>query len=230
MIRESTIEKEGTNAVSMWLSYSFFLSYDEMRDFIDYLSPFYIIRTDIVLDEKDDGIVNSKEFLEVYKNYISDLSLHQGIDEKRVRKYFHAIWTVSLDIAYNIKLKCGRHILKIFRPALVLQHHKMSYNKESQKFFSMVFGKDLLSFGLNLSYPQLYQDPKDKTLHKVMLEDKFENTLLFNKAKEWIKKHTRPLTVVIDKKKCVQTIRIGKKSLEVLKNHPWFSTSKMELK
>lgn len=220
MIRVSTQSVEGQCPVSMWLSTALYLSAQEMQRFIESLGPFFILKTDTVIP-KNEGIIKSEDFLAAYKDYITALSLGEDIDEKSVKKYFQSVWTLNLDTVYSIDVDPDRHIIKLSKPSIILQHHKLHYSDDDQKFRSMVLGLDAFTFGIQISYPQLYQDPKTHELKKILLEGSFVNTDLYKKIKQWVKTNTRPISFLIENKKVTLPYRIGKEALAFVNHHPW---------
>jgi hypothetical protein len=218
MIRQSTLSVEGQCPVSMWLSTALFLSASEMSQFLEALGPFFILQTDVVLDISD-GIVDRQDFLKAYSEYVEDIKEGRSINEKKVKKYFQAVWTLSLDAVYSIKVPENRHIIKQVHPSIIVQHHKLHYSTDDHKFRSMVLGIDAFTFGIQISYPQLYQDPKSMELKKILLDNSFYNTELYKKIKMWIRSNTRPISFLINEKKWTIPQRIGKEALAFINNH-----------
>jgi hypothetical protein len=228
MIRQSTLNIEGQCPVSMWLSTALFLSASEMHQFLEALGPFFILQTDVVLDISD-GIVDRQDFLKAYGQYVEDIKEGRGINEKNVKKYFQAVWTLSLDAVYSIRVPENRHIIKQVHPSIIVQHHKLHYSTDDHQFRSMVLGIDAFSFGIQLSYPQLYQDPKSMELKKILLDRSFYNTELYKKIKIWIRSNTRPISFLIDEKKVTIPVRIGKEVVSILNNHPGLIKNQLEV-
>jgi hypothetical protein len=102
-----------------------------------------------------------------------------------------------------------------------MQHHKLHFSQDDHQFRSMVLGLEAFPFGIQLSYPQLYQEPKTHELKKVLLDPSFENTPLYKKIKQWIKTNTRPISFLVEDKKVTIPCRIGKEALLFVNNHPW---------
>lgn len=215
MIRESTLSQEGSCPQSMWLSQAFFLPPNEFKELIDLLLPFYMVKTDSVL-AAEEGLFNKEDFLKAYEHYFTAVTSNQPLNDDEVRFFFQCVWTISLDTLYRIKLSEEKHIIKLSMPSIMVQHHRLHYSKDDKTFRSMVFGKDTFPFGLQLSYPQLYQDPKSCNLEKVLLSDKFINSKLFTKARQWFRDKTRPMSVLLENKKVTIPVRISKSSSEYL--------------
>ncbi len=56
----------------------------------------------------------------------------------------------------------------------------------------MVLSRKSVTWGLQFSYPQLYQDPRTRQIFKVTDTPEFPNTALFSKLQKWIRSETLP--------------------------------------
>jgi hypothetical protein len=84
----------------------------------------------------------------------------------------------------------------------------------------MVLSPESISWGLQISYPQLYQDPKTRQIAKVTSVLEFSNTALFAKLLKWIRSATLPTPFEVKGVRINSSIRVGKKSLVWIKSHP----------
>jgi hypothetical protein len=105
------------------------------------------------------------------------------------------------------------------KPMLLLQPSHVKYEKEAGVFKPISFGSDLFSWGFQLSYPTLYQDPVTGKIEKVLEEKKFGNTLLFKSFQKWIRLHTKPTPFVVNNEKINVPIRLGKECFSWIEHH-----------
>lgn len=219
-LRRSTLAIEGSCPVSKWLQTALLLGSSEMRNLLNEIAPFFMLRIDAVLSKKE-GIIEHSEFLHAYDAYIQSIASGQEVDERLAKRFFQAAWTISLDCATSIEVPNDRHIIKLSRPAVIIQHHRLSFSAIDEKFRSMVFGVDTFPFGIQISYPQLFKDPKTQELEKILVLEKFVNTPLFRKIQKWVRSSTRPVTFLFGDKKTTIPVRIGKEALDFVNHHPW---------
>lgn len=211
-IRISTLKEEGNCPVSKWLSVPLLLSNAEMKQFLEEMGNFFMIRTDCVL-EKEKTLLPRTEFLAIYEAYVAALKENRPINEIDVKMALQTAWTLSLDVAYAIEVARDKHIVKLAKPAVMAQVHRLSYSHDDQQFRSQVFGTNSFPLGIYLSYPQLFQDPKTHQLENILHDPKFSNTPLFQNIQKWIRYHTKPLALETKK----LPIRVGKEVQEMAK-------------
>ncbi len=77
----------------------------------------------------------------------------------------------------------------------------------------MVQSSDSISWGVQFSYPQLFQDPHTRKVVKIADQDAFENTALFTSLMQWMRSHTLPTPFVVNGVRTNSSIRVGKRAL-----------------
>lgn len=218
-LRESTLQQEGVMRVSKYLSSQALLSPEEMEALMEALPRFHIVAGSGLV-EKGAGLIHSKDFLEIYRCYIQDLKEGKIPDEKKYRERFSDMWTVSTDFLYSIPVEGERCIIRSNRPVLQLQAHSLAYSTADGKFRPMVLGKGSVSWGIQFSYPQMYQDPTTGSLHKVVKGEEFPNTDLFKQLQRWLRAHSLPTPFVVQGTQTNVPMRIGKQCLSWINQHP----------
>jgi hypothetical protein len=204
---------------SKWLTSHVLLDESEMEKLLNDLGEIWMFPLGGVIPLDRESISHS-EFLEVYKGYVS--ALKQGVlpTEQLFRRCLTSAWTCSPTSLYSVPLPDGfNELIKIEKPVIQLQHHTLDYSLSDDKFRSMVFGPQTISWGIQFSYPQLYQDRSMETFHVVESEE-FPDTLLFKTLQRWIRAHTSPTPFLIGEKKVNSSIRLGKACFEWINRHP----------
>jgi hypothetical protein len=166
--------------------------------------------------------VTPKVFLEGYAQYIA--ALKEGLlpDEQPLRRLFSSVLTLSPDVLYAIPLEGGRQILRVARPAVQMQFHCLGYSLADHKFRPLAFGSQSIYWGLQFSYPQLYQDLKIHEVFTVTDSPDFPNTALFRHLQKWMRQHTIPTPFLVDGRKINVPMRLGKHCLPWINKHPQF--------
>ena len=101
-----------------------------------------------------------------------------------------------------------------------MQAHHFFFSPLDGKFHPMVLSNESISWGIQFSYPQLYQDPESRQIIKVSDGSVFPNTPLFSKLMKWMRSHTLPTPFLIEESRVNAPIRIGKSALTWIENHP----------
>jgi hypothetical protein len=81
----------------------------------------------------------------------------------------------------------------------------------------MSMGVKAIFWGIQISYPQIYQDPKSMELLKV---GESNNSELFALVRSWVRDATRPTPFVVSGMKTNVPIRLGKQCFSWIGAHP----------
>ena len=204
---------------SKWLSTPVLLDVEEMHALLEALGSVHIFLTGMVLP-RESGSVSKHEFLERYEDYISALKRGELPSEKNYRAWFSSVFTMTQESLYEVIIEQNRHIIKVDHPVIQLQSHLMDYSRIDGKFRSMVFGSDSILWGIQFSYPQLYRNPVSQQVEKVDDSPSFPNTKLFRSLQNWIRENTIPTPFIADDKLTNVPVRLGKKCLVWINQHP----------
>lgn len=205
--------------VSKWLKIQVLLDTEEMGKLLIDLGDIIIALTGCVCN-LDEGFILKESFLGCYKRYIDELKERQIPDESHFRSFFSATFTVALDHLYAVMVNDGKHIIRACKPVVQLQSHRMIYSPEDGKFRSMVFGLESIAWGIQFSYPQLYQDAATHDVMQVGVSSSFPNTILFRHLQKWMREHTVPTRFEIEGKRMTLPVRIGKSCMKWINRHP----------
>ena len=211
---------------SKWLQTQILIDSDEMSALFDYLNlgttvsglkPFYIYQTSLLTKPGEEEIPQSL-FLSVYKDYIDQLKNQQDPTDPLFRKVFSSVFTASSDTVYVIPFPSEKQLVRIFSPVIQLQAHQMDYFHLDHKFRSMSLGSQAISWGIQFSYPQLYENPATHQPEKV--GEQCQNTELFKMLQKWIRLNTIPTPFEVNGMRINSPMRLGKKSLAWINRHP----------
>lgn len=215
LLRKSTPGNEGTLRVSKALKHQVLLDTDEMQSLFKELGNFYLfaVSEPVALEE-----AQIEDFLTVYKKYIDALKNGQPLEDRLLRRAFSSAWTVDPSFLYAMEVAGGKFLVKPLRPVLQLQLHRFSLSDVDEKVHPLVLGPGSISWGVQFSFPQLFQDPKTEEIAKVPRD--FPNSELYWKLSRWLRAHTVPALFLFKGKRVVSSLRIGKQSLSWINRHP----------
>jgi len=201
---------------SKWLKIQLLADLSEMESLFTALEDFSIFISGAVMPKGGD--ITQQQFLKVYSHYIEALKQGQIPSESTYRQMFGASLTKDPEALFVVPVGADRQLLRIGRPVLQLQPHSMDYSPLDGKFRAMVYGLESILWGIQFSYPQLYQDPETK--EPLNVDERFPNTVLYKNLQRWVRNHTMPTPFLVDGKKVNVPIRLGKKCLPWINKHP----------
>jgi hypothetical protein len=222
-LRISSPAQEGVLQVSKWLHWQVLLDEEEMAALFEHLSPFsiHIVST---LVEEPHGRVSCEQFLSEYALYIAALKNGIDPDEKRCRPIFSSVFTKEQEALYAMEVVGkAKYLIKPLLPVIQLQLHHVFLSHVDGKFYPMVHASDSITWGVQFSYPQLFQDPQTRDFAKIDDSPRFPNTPLFARLAKWLRSHTLPTPFVVNGQKVNLPIRLGKGCWEWIAAHPHLS-------
>ncbi|HSW86216.1 MAG TPA: hypothetical protein VLG49_01815 [Rhabdochlamydiaceae bacterium] len=227
-LRQSHPDHEGVLRVSKCLKHQILIDEREIESLFSQLENplIYVVSEPVTLD----GASISKEhFLQKWSHYIEALRNGTLPEEQELRRYFSTIFTKTSDILYAMKVGPEKYLIKPLKPVIQLQLHHFFYSTVDTKFHPMVLGKDSVTWGIQFSYPQIYQHPKRHDFSKVVDSPDFPNTSLFSRLAKWIRAHTVPTPFTVNGKRTNVPIRIGKNCLSWIHLHPQLVQKGLEI-
>jgi len=202
---------------SKWLQLQVLLDTSEMEDLLSQLGDFDMFITGSAT-KKGGEKLERKTFLEIYSSYIESLKEGCLPESALYRSVFSAAFSVVSNHFFVLPLDEEKQLLRISKPVIQMQSHRMGYSSFDRKFRSMIFGNDCIEWGIQFSYPQLYQDPETKIIEKIGAA--FPNSALFHTLRQWCRRHTLPTPFVVDQVRINVPIRLGKKCFSWINRHP----------
>ncbi len=213
---------------SKWLSCPLLVDQNEMKDLMNSLGDFWIFLVQGV-HKKNEGSISKEAFLDSYTTYIEGLKRGEVVETQLVKSCFSSVWTRQVEALYSIPVREDQQIIKVDRPVLQLQTHRFTYSSSDGKFRSMTFGPNAVHWGIQFSYPQLYQDSAYRIL-SVKDTPEFPNTILYKNLQRWVREFTLPTPFVIDGKQVNVPIRLGKNCFTWINNHPHLLANQLTIK
>lgn len=203
---------------SKWLHLQLLLDPLEMQQLFEELQEFYIVQSGQITQLGQDYLTQ-QNFLSYYSDYVN--CLKKGIlpQDPNSNHYFTSLFSLSLETFYKVFVGKEKQMIQAKAPAVQLQHHRFICGAD-QTLRSMAFGPSSIFWGLQFSYPQLYQTSLGEVV-KVEQNENFPNTALFKTIQKWARYHTVPTPFLINSQKKVNSpIRLGKQCFAWINNHP----------
>lgn len=230
---------EGNLQVSKWLHVPVLLSIDELRSLFAEISPCYIVATSRILREEE-AVIEQQRWLSLYETYIERLSLGDvpGLDEVTL---FNSVLARCLDDFYAIEVGKDSQPLKdstkkeasspsvkskdpilvrASHPVVQVQSHTMGFSALDQQLRPMQRGKESISWGLQFSYPLIYQDPKSGDVYQALKDPQFKNREIFQTIQKWMRSYTRSLPLIYGGRHFTSPVRIGYECMKWVNHHP----------
>jgi hypothetical protein len=161
--------------------------------------------------------IDKGTFLSEYGKWIEGLKQGRIPTDAELRTVLAAAMTAETEALWRQEVPGNRFLVKIGKPVIQIQAHFFTYSSLDGIFRPMTMGSGSIFWGLQFSYPQIYQDPKTMEFFEV---DDSPNTALFQKIKQWVRDYTRATPFVVDGKKVNVPIRLGKNCFSWIHRHP----------
>jgi hypothetical protein len=208
----------GSLQASKWQKLPILIDIDEMQSLLSMLGQFWIVQVSGLIPVGQ-ALISQETFLEVYSHYLSNLKNGENATDARVRSYFSSVWTTSLEALYAVKVNEQQCLVKVKQPVVQLQAHRFDYSFADGTFRSMVMGQESISWGIQFSYPHLYQDENLQVL-TVREGPQFPNTALFKQLQKWVRSHTIATPFEVEGKRVNVPIRLGKQCFHWINTLP----------
>lgn len=202
LLKVSDPSKEGVYQGAKWLKIQALFDADELLDFFSLLNPFWIFP----LTGKTDGNpVSCQDFCKVYGEILQSIKEGKAFDPICLRKIFASALTSDLDSLWLQEISNGQFLTKISKPTVLIQSHYFSFSELDRKIYSNSMGFKSVFWGFQLSFPQVYQDPK--TLEFFDLGP----SPLFKQMQRLVRDISLPVSFVYQNEKINTSMRLGKK-------------------
>ena len=218
MITLCTPEEQTPFLASKWQHIQFLISKSEMQDLLDALSPVHLFSS-MGVGNLSEQVISPSSFLKVYGDYLDALTGSEHLQDSSFRFYFTLLLSQYEEAVQGVKLQENKTMIKPKLPLIQCQLHRFDYSKIDNKIRAHVFGTDTISWGLQASYPQFFQDPKTRVVYQAFDEKAFPNASLFHKFRRWIRAHTLPACFVKDGQRISSSMRIGKGCFSWISSH-----------
>ncbi len=219
-LRISQAANEGVYQASKWLKIQMLIDGEEIKSLFEALGEFWIFPMTGVVDGRP---ISHEFFIEEYRLWIEGLKNGEVPSSKSLRSLLACVFTDDLDSLWLQEVSAGKFLTKIQKPVVQVQTHYFSYSAMDEVFRPMSMGKESIFWGIQCSFPQIYQDPKTMELCEA------EEGSLFRKIQLWAREATRATPFVVEGKKTNSPIRLGKKCFSWIGRHPQLIEQKISI-
>ena len=216
-LRVSNPNEEGVYQGSKWLKLQVLCDGEELRGLFEQIAPFWIFPLTGVVDGQP---ILQERFLSEYSRWIEGLKQGTVPSDAELRRLLACAWTDDLSALWLQPVAKG-HLTKISKPVVQVQAHFFTYSPIDAVFRPMSMGAESVFWGLQFSFPQIYQDAKTMELSDV------EESGFFKKLRLWTRESTRATPFVVDGKKTNVPIRLGKNCFSWIGRHPQLNAQKI---
>lgn len=197
--------------VSKWIKLPILIDVQEMEALFDALPQFQLFDVQRVTS-KGGGILSKEAFLSVYAAYIADLK--NGNSPLRLPS---PVLSVTPEALHPLSIEGDRQLYKPILPVVQMQGHALRYSREDRSFRSQLFGSDGIEWGVQLGYPQIYEEPKT---HAILPTRDLPNGSVFREIQSWVRHHTLPTPFIIEGERQNIPARLGKSCFSWINRHP----------
>lgn len=178
------------------------------------LPPFQFYRIGALLEKGEATRYGIEVVCDAYQRRLQNLK--KGEESKSF------VWAMSTtpDAFSFQEIEGGKLLVRPMLPVVQLNPHALVYSSDEAVFRSSNYGVDQIDWGVQFSYPQLYQDPETKEILSTKDPERFPNTPLFRTLQKWVRHHTRPTPFLVEGKKIVSPVRLGSDSFSWIGEHP----------
>jgi hypothetical protein len=214
--RISTLAEEGLFQAAKWLKTQALLSGDELEKLLDSLAPFELFPLSgaYPLTELPTSI---EKFVVTYRGWIEQLQQGTLPTDESMRPYKALLLTQVPDNVWLQAMPSGRYLVKPCGPFIQVQIHHMTYSSVDKSFRPMTLSADSIFWGLQFSFPQVYQDPKTQ---EFIEEEMGPNEDAFRVLRKWVREFTMATPMWVEGKRVNLPIRIGKECMPWINRHP----------
>ena len=217
----STVAKEGDLHCSKWVKHAVLLDKEEIEAFWQLLASCIIISpVQRVFKEKWD--VSKEHFFAQYERYLAWLELEEDFPPPALRKEFTLMISSFIEAFYAVSIPSDQFLIKARAPVIQIQMYHCFISKFDRKIYPMAMNADSFTYGIQISYPQIYEEAHTGKFKKMLLEKDFPNTILYKQIIQWLRHHTRLATFTLGDKEEIAPFRVGKKEKDWMNSHKRF--------
>lgn len=210
-LRISTPSEEGIYQGSKWLKFQVLCDREELEKLFSI--PFEIYPLTGVISLSQVPMAKSF-FLDEYASWIEALKQGRIPTDAELRRTLACAFSPDPNALWLQKVGEERYLMKIAQPVVQVQAHYFAYSPLDGVFRPMSMGAESIFWGLQFSFPQIYQNPKTMELSEVGQSSFFQN------IREWVRETTRATPFTVEGKKTNVPIRLGKNCFTWIHSHP----------
>ena len=218
MLAVSHPEKEGVFQGSKWLKFQLLCDVEELSLLFNQLATSSLFLLTGVNDGKP---IPQAFFLEKWGKWIDGLKRGEIPSTEELRTLFASVLTDDLNALWLQEVTNG-YLLKLRKPVVHLQAHFFTYSSVDRIFRPMSMGQGSIFWGIQFSWPQIYQDPKSMQFCETGRE------FIFEVVRNWVREVSRPVPFLVDGEKIFSSIRLGKQCFSWIARHPQLTSFGVE--
>jgi hypothetical protein len=165
------------------------------------------------------------EFLSIMTKFITEIESRSDIDIDPYRIPFSCALSPTISDFSVMHLPGERVLVKPREPVIQLRPLSLSMSPEGA-LQTKSWGKDNIFWGIQLSYPQIFQDPQTKEIVQALADH--PNGKLFKEILKWFRLHTKPVSLAKRGKSLAFSLKVGAKSVYLLAKHEQIKKSIIE--
>ena len=222
-------EDQSPLEASKWLAFCLLVDPTEMEALVSTCAPFFLCNVSECVS-KEEGLVERADFLRCYQNYVERLRSHEIPKRSDLRPFFSTAWSASKSALIASPVLSNQWIVKPLFPVIQLNAHFFSFSMETGRFHSMVHGGEMVPWGIQFSYPQLYICPVERKPSLSLKNKELVNNRLFAALKKWVRRFTRPARFYCGEKRLTATFRVSQSAARWMASYPLLKQMGLELK
>jgi hypothetical protein len=204
MLPRARLDEVKPYQASKWLTLPLLVTQGEMQELLLLLPEVFVPLSGVIPEGAEN--ISKSEFLSYYTSYAGEIK--KGV--KRPHIDFRLTFAITQDLqdlrAINVP---GGVLIRIVKPVIQVQPYTLHYSEVAHAFCEMTFSPDSFYWGLQFSFPQIFQNPDTHEIEKVSLE-RFPNAALFKAIQRWARKATTPTPFLREERVIHHHSRIGK--------------------
>ena len=198
---------------SKWLKHALLLTKEEMESLYAIWVSHPLI-SPVHKATREDWRIGKEDFFRRYIEYLEHVQTKDEIPPPEMRKQLTLLLAGAVEDLYAIAMPKEQFFIKARRPVIQLQMYHAFFSAEDQQIHPMAMHERSFSFGLQISYPQIYEDPITQEFIKVLQAENFPSTLLYQETLQWIRRNTRPFCYTQNGEEKVAPFRVGKQRVD----------------
>lgn len=210
-LRISSPESEGVYQGSKWIKFQVLCDPEELGALFERLQPVSIYPLTGLVDGNP---LSPETFLGEYRSWIEGLQAGKIPNDSSLRKVLAAAFVDDPEALWLQEIPGKGYLAKIGRPVLQVQAHWFTYSEEDKIFRPMSMGLNSVFWGLQFSYPGIYQDAKTMELKEV------EDERIFETVRLWVREMTRATPFITAGQRINSPIRLGRNAFSWIGKHP----------
>lgn len=194
---------------SKWIAFQMLLTRNELEDLFNEISA-QVFCCIAKVDEEKNLLYHKESYLSLYTSYLEAL--------KSQNKFLIKQLLISLNVAlaydesslYKVLAPNNKCLIKIKKPCIQVKPFNFVYHFGLEKFLTNIKSEEAIYFGLEFSFPQIFQDPQSQEIQSLFKNNLSLSETYFNKIRLFVREKTKPAKFLISDKRKVATFRIGK--------------------